>query len=79
MASFPPYCMKAPLGVTLSKFTIEHLISHEQHLLKSQRFLEFLYKITRLRIFIFDIQNTYLGQYGILMIRFLQLPRKIHS
>lgn len=63
MASFPPYCVKAPLGVTLSKFTIEHLISHEQHLLNSQRFLEFLYKMIHLRIFIFDIQDTFPGQY----------------
>lgn len=60
MASFPPYCTKAPLGPTWSKFTTEHLISHEQPVLNSQRFLEFLQEIIH-RTSIFDIQIHFQG------------------
>lgn len=59
MAPFPPHCMRAPPGGASSKFTKEHLISHEQHLGKSQRFLGFLREIIHLGIFSFDILNTF--------------------
>lgn len=40
----------------MSRLATQHLIRHEQHLWKRQRFLEFLCKIIHLRIAIFDIQ-----------------------